>query len=129
MIDIDHFKHFNDEYGHLVGDVVLKQVAQTLRKNVREVDFVGRYGGEEFGVGLIETDASTALLVAQRIRRAVQEAVYLAYEERLKVNVSVGCATVPASHGTLRALVDAADTALYQAKRLGRNRVCVADGT
>ena len=127
MIDIDYFKHFNDEYGHLVGDVVLRQVAQTIKKSIREVDFVGRYGGEEFGVGLIETDAGTAFLVAERIRRAVSEKVFSAYEENLTVNVSIGCATLFSAHGNVMALVDNADAAMYQAKRLGRNRVCVVE--
>lgn len=126
MIDIDHFKHFNDEYGHLVGDVVLRQVAETIKKNIREVDFVGRYGGEEFGAGLIETDEGTALLVAERIRRAIQDNVFLAYEEKLKVNVSIGAATLSAELNSVNALIDGADSAMYQAKRLGRNRVCAA---
>jgi diguanylate cyclase (GGDEF)-like protein len=127
MIDIDHFKQFNDEFGHLVGDVVLKQVAQTIKKNIREVDFVGRYGGEEFGVALIETDEGTAFLVAERIRRSIAEKVFEAFEEKLSVNVSIGCATLSPSVGTVFSLVEAADGALYQAKRLGRNRVCVAN--
>ena len=127
MIDIDHFKHFNDEYGHLVGDVVLRQVAHTVKKNIREVDFMGRYGGEEFGVALIETDEDTALLVAERIRRAVNEKTFTAYEESLRVNVSVGSATLLPEESTVHALVDSADAAMYQAKRMGRNRVCVAN--
>lgn len=127
MIDIDHFKHFNDEFGHLVGDVVLKQVAQTIKKNVREVDFAGRYGGEEFGVGLIETDEGTAFLVAERIRRAVGKRVFEAFEEKLSVNVSIGCATLSPAANSVYRLIEAADAALYQAKRLGRNRVCVAN--
>jgi len=127
MIDIDHFKHFNDEYGHLVGDIVLRQVAQTIKKNIREVDFVGRYGGEEFGVGLIETDSGTASLVAERIRRAVSEKVFNAYEEKLKVNVSIGSATMSSQNGNVTGLIDAADEAMYQAKRLGRDRVCVVE--
>ncbi len=126
MIDIDYFKHFNDEFGHLVGDVVLKQVAQLIKKNVREVDFVGRYGGEEFGVGLVETDERTAFLVAERIRRAIAEKEFEAYGEKSSVSVSVGSATLYPAMPTLSVLVDAADTALYQAKRLGRNRVCAA---
>lgn len=124
MIDIDNFKRFNDEYGHLVGDVVLRQTAETIKKSVREIDLIGRYGGEEFGVLLIETDESGAFFVAERIRRAVAERVFTAYDESLKVAVSIGCATLSPSINEMDLLVDAADSALYQAKRQGRNKVC-----
>ncbi len=127
MIDIDFFKHFNDEYGHLVGDVVLRQVAETIKKNIREVDFVGRYGGEEFGVGLIETEAGTALLVAERIRRAISARTFIAYEEKLRASVSIGVVTLSPELNNLTVLVEAADSAMYRAKCLGRDRVCVAE--
>jgi diguanylate cyclase (GGDEF)-like protein len=124
MIDIDHFKRFNDECGHLVGDVVLRQTAEAIKKSVREIDLVGRYGGEEFGVLLIETDESGAFFVAERIRRAVAERTFTAYDESLKVTISIGCATYSSPIGEVDLLVDAADSALYQAKRQGRNKVC-----
>lgn len=127
MVDIDHFKHVNDEYGHLVGDTVLRQVAQTVKKNVREVDFVGRYGGEEFAVGLIETDEKTALQVAGRIRKSVEEREFKAYGENLKITISLGYATYSPLFNSVNKIVEAADTALYQAKRSGRNRVCAAN--
>lgn len=126
MIDVDFFKHFNDEYGHLVGDVVLKQVAETIKKNIREVDLVGRYGGEEFGVLLTETDESAAFLVAERIRRSIEERTFTAYDEHLKVTISLGCATTSADIRDARPLLEAADAALYQAKRQGRNRVSLS---
>jgi diguanylate cyclase (GGDEF)-like protein len=129
MIDVDFFKTFNDKYGHLVGDVVLKQVAEIIRKSVREVDLVGRYGGEEFGVLLIETDESGSFFVAERIRRAISEKVFLAYDEELKVTVSIGCCTYTQAINETELLVDAADSALYQAKRQGRNRVCLSNLT
>ncbi|MBI4432166.1 MAG: GGDEF domain-containing protein [Candidatus Omnitrophica bacterium] len=125
MIDVDHFKSVNDHYGHLVGDMVLKQVAETIKKNIREVDLVGRYGGEEFGALLIETDTASAQMVAERIRRSMAERQFQAYDERLAVTVSIGCATVSTSMNAGQ-LVEAADAALYQAKRQGRNRVSVA---
>ena len=127
MIDVDHFKLINDEHGHLVGDVVLRQVAQSVKKSVREVDFVGRYGGEEFAVGLIETDEATAQLVAERIRKSMETREYKAYGENLKVTVSIGCATSAPMLNSVNQVVEAADAALYQAKRLGRNRVCAAN--
>lgn len=127
MIDIDNFKNFNDHCGHLVGDAVLKEVADTVKKNIREVDLVGRYGGEEFSVFLTETDESGAFFVAERIRRAIAERDFKAYGENLKVTVSIGCSTfVPQGTGPYR-LVETADAALFEAKRLGKNRVHVAN--
>jgi len=126
MIDVDHFKRVNDEYGHLVGDTALKQVAQTVKRNVREVDFVGRYGGEEFAVGLIETDESPAAQVAERIRKSVEARDFKAYGEHLKVTVSIGCATYSPTLSSVNQIIEAADDALYRAKRLGRNRVCAS---
>ncbi len=126
MIDIDDFKYFNDQYGHLVGDVVLREVADTIRRSIREVDLVGRYGGEEFGVFLIETDESGAFFVAERIRRAVADRSYRAYDENLKVTVSIGCSTFSRAHQDASQIVDSADIALYQAKRQGKNRVHLA---
>lgn len=127
MVDIDYFKSFNDHYGHLVGDVVLKQVADTVKKSVRELDLVGRYGGEEFGVLLVETDESGAFYVAERIRKAVAEKEFAAYGEKLSVTVSVGCATYSSVFKDMNVFIDAADQALYDAKRQGRNRVCISE--
>ncbi|HXV18877.1 MAG TPA: GGDEF domain-containing protein, partial [Candidatus Omnitrophota bacterium] len=126
MIDIDYFKNFNDQYGHLVGDVVLKQVSETIKKNVREIDIVGRYGGEEFGVLLVETDESGAFFVAERIRRAIADRPFRAYDENLRVTISVGCSTHSPALNDVNLLIEAADSALYQAKRQGRNRVCLS---
>ncbi len=126
MVDIDHFKNFNDQYGHLVGDVVLRQVAETIKKNVREVDLVGRYGGEEFGVILVETEESGAFYVAERIRRAISERDFKAYDENLKVTVSIGCAAYSEKMNQNPLIIEAADSALYQAKRQGRNKVCLS---
>ncbi len=126
MIDIDFFKSINDERGHLIGDVVLKQVAQTIKKSIREVDFVGRYGGEEFGVGLIETDGATAQLVAERIRRSIEHKKFKAFGEELSACVSIGCASFSSQYSNVASVVEAADGALYLAKRQGRNRVSVA---
>ncbi len=127
MVDIDDFKSFNDRYGHLVGDVVLREVADTIKKNIREIDLVGRHGGEEFAVFLAETDESSAFFVAERIRRAVAERDFKAYDESLKVTVSIGCTTLAPSGKDPEELLETADAALYEAKRLGKNRVHVSD--
>jgi len=89
---------------------------------------VGRYGGEEFAVLLIETDESVAFFVAERIRRAVQERIIRAYDENLQVTLSIGCTTLSNALKDATVLIDAADAGLYQAKREGKNRVCFHTG-
>ncbi len=125
MIDVDDFKQFNDRYGHLVGDVVLREAAKTIKANIREIDVVGRYGGEEFCVVLPDTDENGAFFVAERIRRAVAEKSIKAYDEVLSVTLSGGIATFSNRLNDASSLVEAADSALYQAKRQGKNRVCL----
>ncbi|OIO38584.1 MAG: hypothetical protein AUJ72_02360 [Candidatus Omnitrophica bacterium CG1_02_46_14] len=125
MIDVDYFKGFNDRYGHLVGDVVLKQTAETIKKNIRELDLVGRYGGEEFLVLLVETDLSGALYVAERIRAAIAGRIFKAYDENLKSTVSIGCSGLSKDRPDAGSILESADQALYQAKHQGRNRVCL----
>ncbi|HPS19489.1 MAG TPA: GGDEF domain-containing protein [Candidatus Omnitrophota bacterium] len=126
MIDIDHFKKINDTYGHLVGDAVLKEIAERLKLSVREVDMVARYGGEEFCVVLPETTSDLARTVAERLRKSVESGVVKAFDEKIKVSVSIGVATYPADGNSASVLIDSADNALYRAKRKGRNRVCLA---
>ncbi|HVL66837.1 MAG TPA: diguanylate cyclase [Vicinamibacterales bacterium] len=129
LVDIDHFKRFNDTYGHPAGDRSLGQVAAALAGVIhRPGDTVARYGGEEFGVLLPETDPEGAAAVGDRMREAV-EALRLAHAGGVGglVTISAGVATVvPSEDGAPEALVAAADAALYDAKRGGRNRVCAA---
>lgn len=124
MVDLDNFKQFNDRYGHLVGDAILRQVAKVISLAVRQIDFVGRFGGEEFSVVLTETDKEQANFAAQRIRQAIAEAVIKAYDEELKVTVSIGISTFPDNAGNTRDLIEKADKALYFAKETGKNKVC-----
>ncbi|MEI8175577.1 MAG: GGDEF domain-containing protein [Candidatus Omnitrophota bacterium] len=123
MLDIDHFKNCNDQYGHLVGDAVLRDMADVLKQTIREIDVLGRYGGEEFALLLPETDSGGAAFVAERIRRSVEAHLFKAYDESLRFTLSIGVATFPADGKAETALIEAADQALYEAKAKGRNRV------
>ena len=126
MIDVDKFKSYNDRYGHLVGDRVLKAVAQVLKETVRTVDLVARYGGEEFSVLLLKTPWNGAKIVAERIRKSVEELEIIVSQQTTRVTVSIGAAELNASFKEVEAFIDTADQALYQAKAEGRNCVRVA---
>jgi diguanylate cyclase (GGDEF)-like protein len=119
MIDVDHFKSYNDAYGHPAGDVVLRHVAAVLRDATRSIDCVARYGGEEFAVLLPETPAAGAMEVAERIRARVEAEPF---PERA-ITVSLGLAEFPRDAESVEAVIALADSALYEAKRAGRNRV------
>ena len=128
IIDIDYFKKFNDQYGHQAGDAVLKQVAQTLKKNSRTTDFVCRYGGEEMSIILPNTTAEEALYNAKRINKAVAEKEFqLNANETGKVTISVGVATFPDNAESAQDLIEHADKGLYYAKEHGRNQVVKID--
>lgn len=123
MIDVDHFKRINDEYGHEIGDQVLQQIAMHLLNNARAGDFVFRYGGEEFLIVLAEVDQVLAMKAAEKLRKRVEEAeLLLANDRRLRVTVSIGVAASD-GHPDYERIVERADAALYQAKHHGRNRV------
>ena len=127
MIDVDHFKVVNDDYGHAVGDQTLRGIADTLRANTRVFDSVARYGGEEFVVVMPATAAEDAMTAAERLRRAVEAMPFepaSGGRYRLTISVGVACSSDPAPspEGLLRAV----DAALYEAKRSGRNRVSLA---
>ena len=127
MMDADYFKHINDTLGHAVGDRVLKALGRISHGECRTADLAGRYGGEEFAFLLPATPANTALAVAERLRRVVEAEV--AHEAGLEkpVTVSIGVASSTGGKTGLAQLIDLADGALYQAKRAGRNRVCMAE--
>lgn len=124
MIDIDNFKRFNDRYGHLTGDAILRQVSKTISLAVRQIDFIGRYGGEEFSVVLAETNKQQANFAAERIRQAIMLEVIKVYDEELKVTVSIGVSTFPDNTLNMQNLIEMADQALYSAKETGKNKVC-----
>ncbi len=124
MIDLDHFKQFNDRYGHQAGDQLLISIASRLKSTVRDTDLVARYGGEEFAIIFPETSNRAALRVCERVRGAIENN-YISIKKLGKVGttISIGVATYPESAQTAQELIHKADLALYRAKKLGRNRV------
>jgi two-component system cell cycle response regulator len=126
MLDIDHFKRVNDRWGHDIGDAVLRETSARVRKAVREIDVVTRYGGEEFLLVLPSTNFSGALAVADRVWRAVGTDPYQLPVGEERVSISVGVAVFPSRDIKSKdQLIKAADKALYQAKHEGRDRICV----
>lgn len=121
LLDIDHFKRVNDEYGHDAGDVALRLLAGALREEVRGVDTAARYGGEEFAIILPQAGEEGALVVAERLRSRIEQTEV---PEVGSITASIGVATFPQHANSRDLLVTTADRALYQAKRTGRNRVC-----
>jgi diguanylate cyclase len=122
MLDVDHFKEFNDIHDHLAGDDVLRMVARKLKATVREADLVARYGGEEFGIMMPHTTLTDAMESAQRVRVGIEQAMCEFGGRKLKVTVSIGVAEIAAGL-TPAVLMRCADEALYSAKQAGRNQV------
>ncbi len=122
MLDIDHFKSVNDTYGHLAGDRVIKSLARLLQQRLRKTDIIGRYGGEEFGIILLDTDGPAAEKVMNEIRQRFSQIRYYSKEVQFSATLSGGIAAFP-HYSEATALNDAADKALYAAKHGGRNRV------
>ncbi|HNW35214.1 MAG TPA: GGDEF domain-containing protein, partial [Candidatus Ozemobacteraceae bacterium] len=123
LLDIDHFKKFNDTWGHQVGDLVLQETAQRIIESIRAVDTPGRYGGEEMVVILPQTGPKDALMVSERIRTSIANAVYKSGGQELKVTVSIGVTSLSGRTVTLEGFIEECDKALYKAKDAGRNRV------
>jgi len=126
IIDIDNFKTCNDTYGHLVGDVVLKQVGALIKKSTRGCDFVARYGGEEFAVILPEASKQEASVVAERIRSSIEEFAFssLSGKRMGRLTVTIGLASLPDDARDKRGLIEMADQKMYKGKDAGKNRVC-----
>jgi len=124
MADIDQFKRLNDEFGHVLGDEVLRQVSSLFHQQLRKIDVVCRYGGEEFGILLTQTDAHHAMNVAEKLRRMVASWQFPGVPRT--VTISAGAAAFPDHGATRDDLVRAADSALYAAKQTGRNKICLA---
>jgi len=126
FIDIDHFKDINDSLGHAVGDEVLKRVGRGLRNRLRRGDLLARYGGEEFVALLSDTDIDAAVRLAETLRRRIATLDFDSLAGGLPVRVSIGVAQLSKGRMNAASLVSAADAAMYEAKRQGRDRVCVA---
>ncbi|RKY86466.1 diguanylate cyclase response regulator [candidate division KSB1 bacterium] len=125
MMDIDFFKYYNDRNGHLAGDEVLKHIANILCSNVRKIDIAARYGGEEFALILPETDKNSAVIVAEKIRKLIEDDP-IPHEERQpngKLTISMGVSNFPDDSRTAKGLIEIADRRLYNAKQAGRNVV------
>ena len=123
MVDIDNFKQVNDTYGHAAGDQALQAVAARIQAKLRDIDLLGRYGGDEFVVLLVATGSAGASLVAERIRREIETAPIELDHGPLYVTVSVGVASLTKDYADWPALLNAADAALYAAKKAGKNRI------
>jgi diguanylate cyclase (GGDEF)-like protein len=128
MLDLDHFKAYNDRFGHLAGDQALRETAEVLRRNAREVDILARYGGEEFAIILPETDLSQAAFQAERMRAAVAAHPFRGKDAGAQggLSVSIGVASLVPRIQKIEDLVNDADQALYRAKAQGRNRLELA---
>jgi len=128
MLDVDHFKDFNDSYGHQTGDRVLQELARVLVNTVRNVDLVARYGGEEFAIILLEIDRAKVLEVAGRLRKSVEELeVNSVQGQKLRITASFGLACFPDDAQDKSTLIQLADEALYRAKESGRNRIVMSE--
>ncbi len=126
MIDVDHFKKFNDSSGHQAGDALLKKVGVIFKDSIRSIDYAGRYGGDEFIILLPEVGLARALEIANRLCERVAVETPKSGMEGISVSLSIGVAELPAHGDTPEAIIASADRALYQAKRNGRNRVVLA---
>lgn len=122
MLDLDYFKKINDGYGHQAGDEVLRQAATVIHESLREQDIAGRYGGEEFIIGLLDISQETAAKVAERLRMAIADTPIILHEKHIFITASIGAAFLKKDED-LKSVVKRADTALYLAKGAGRNRV------
>ncbi len=130
MFDIDHFKSFNDTYGHACGDYVLMTVAKIIKSSIRDQDMASRYGGEEFTVMLPNTLKEDAMLVAERIRANIENALFRYEEKEMHVTISGGVSVYDAEENPVtsaKEIVEQADKALYVSKTSGRNRITFAD--
>lgn len=125
MLDVDNFKNINDNYGHMVGDEVIRHISALVREHVRETDVSGRYGGDEFAILLSDTPLKNAYIFAERLRREVEACIVKHNDIELKYTISLGVAEVEPSIKNYEAWIECSDAALYNAKEGSRNKVCL----
>ncbi|MGB2599791.1 MAG: GGDEF domain-containing protein, partial [Candidatus Omnitrophota bacterium] len=124
MLDIDNFKDFNDQYGHIAGDAILKRIAKILGSKSSAGDVIGRYGGEEFTFVALNCNKRDAIKLAENIRKEIKDTPIVIRREKMAVTVSVGVAMFPAEAKLMKDLVWEADRRLYEAKAKGKDAVC-----
>lgn len=129
LFDIDHFKNVNDTYGHQAGDEVIRVTARLLRECIRGTDIAGRYGGEEFTVILIDTDAKGAMLFAERLRKAIENHPVIHGDKKISYTISLGLAECNDKLRNHKKWIECSDQALYQAKETGRNNTVIYSGS
>ena len=127
FFDIDKFKSVNDTYGHLYGDYVLEEVSRIISKNVRSIDIVGRYGGEEFSVILVNTNIKDCIPLAEKIVKKIAKKTYLKDGVAVNLTISAGMSGYPAHSDSVKDLIAKADKAMYQTKLKGGNGVSIAE--
>mgnify|MGYP001239996206 FL=1 len=127
FFDIDKFKSINDTYGHLYGDYVLEEVSRIISKNVRSIDIVGRYGGEEFSVILVNTNIKDCIPLAEKIVNKIAKKTYLKDGIAVNLTISAGMSGFPVHSDSIRDLIGKADKAMYQTKLKGGNGVSIAE--
>ena len=128
MFDIDHFKKVNDTFGHQAGDEVIRQTSRTLRRTIRKTDIAGRYGGEEFGVILVDTDSENALILAERLRHRIEELNTTYEKQKIRFTISLGLAQLDETVSDYKQWLERADQSLYFSKEHGRNQTTVYSG-
>ncbi|GGA68016.1 diguanylate cyclase [Neiella marina] len=126
MLDIDHFKKVNDEFGHPAGDEVIREVARRIKRTKRSTDIAGRYGGEEFAVLLLDTEPDQAMYFAERLRKAIAKKAVEFEQHSIKLTISIGISQNSPDIDSAQAWIERADEALYTSKREGRNRVTMS---
>jgi diguanylate cyclase (GGDEF)-like protein len=129
MLDVDFFKDYNDQYGHVIGDEVLSKIVQTIRAHVKHTDLIGRWGGEEFCIALLGSDTASATAVAERIRQTLAK-TRIAKKDSAPIpppTVSQGIATFPIHAHDGATLIDKADSALYRVKSQGRDQIRITE--